>query len=29
MIYGGEVLLGYDFLEGRDWLLEQDFKLLP
>lgn len=24
-----EALLGYDFLEGRDWLLEQDFKLLP
>ena len=23
-----EALLGYDFLEGRDWLLEQDFKLL-
>ena len=22
-------LLGYDFLEGCDWLLEQDFKLLP
>lgn len=24
-----EALLGYDFLEGRDWLLEQAFKLLP
>ena len=24
-----EALLGYDFLEGRDWLLEQDFRLLP
>lgn len=23
-----EALLGYDFLEGRDWLLEQAFKLL-
>ena len=23
-----EALLGYDFLEGRDWLLEQDFRLL-
>ena len=23
-----EALLGYDFLEGRDWLLEQTFKLL-
>ena len=23
-----EALLGYDFLEGRDWLLEQVFKLL-
>ena len=24
-----EALLGYDFLEGRDWLLEQAFRLLP
>ena len=24
-----EALLGYDFLEGRDWLLERDFRLLP
>jgi hypothetical protein len=24
-----EALLGYDFLEGQDWLLEQDFRLLP
>ena len=24
-----EALLGYDFLEGRDWLSEQDFRLLP
>lgn len=24
-----EALLGYDFLEGRDWLLEQTFRLLP
>ena len=24
-----EELLGYDFLEGRDWLLEQTFRLLP
>ena len=24
-----EALLGYDFLEGRDWLLEQALKLLP
>jgi len=23
-----EALLGYDFLEGRDWLLERTFKLL-
>ena len=23
------LLLGYDFLEGRDWLLEQAFRLLP
>ena len=23
-----EALLGYDFLAGRDWLLEQDFRLL-
>lgn len=23
-----EALLGYDFLESRDWLLEQAFKLL-
>lgn len=24
-----EAFLGYDFLEGRDWLLEQTFRLLP
>ena len=24
-----EALLGYDFLEGRNWLLEQAFRLLP
>ena len=24
-----EALLGYDFLEGRDWLLERVFRLLP
>ena len=24
-----EALLGYDFLEDRDWLLEQTFRLLP
>ena len=24
-----EALLGYDFLEGRNWLLEQTFRLLP
>ena len=24
-----EALLEYDFLEGRDWLLEQAFRLLP
>lgn len=24
-----EALLGYDFLEGRDWLLERAFRLLP
>ena len=24
-----EALLGYDFLESRDWLLEQAFRLLP
>lgn len=24
-----EALVGYDFLEGRDWLLEQAFRLLP
>ena len=24
-----EALLGYDFLEGRDWLLEQALRLLP
>ena len=24
-----EALLGYDFLEDRDWLLEQVFRLLP
>ena len=24
-----EAVLGYDFLEGRDWLLEQAFRLLP
>ena len=22
-----ETLFGFDFLEGKDWLLEQDFKL--
>ena len=24
-----EALLGHDFLEGRDWLLERVFRLLP
>ena len=24
-----EALLGYDFLEDRDWLFEQAFRLLP
>ena len=24
-----EALLGYDFLENRDWLLEQAFRFLP
>ena len=24
-----EALLGYDFLEGRDWLLERVFRFLP
>lgn len=24
-----EALLEYDFMEDRDWLLEQDFRLLP
>ena len=28
MIYGCEVLLGYDFLEDRNWLLKQEFRLL-